>query len=391
MSEWKKVTLGELIDSGECAIYDNLRKPLSKIERNKMKYGNLYPYYGAAGVIDFINNYCFDGYYLLIAEDGTITSDGTKPMLQLANGKFWVSNHAHVLQCKNEWKTKFLYYALLNVDINPYITGSVQPKLNQENLFSIPLLIPKSELEQRAIASVLSSIDDKIDLLHRENKTLEAMAETLFKKLFIKEARDYWQKVPLSDVVNITIGKTPPREESHWFSTDPQNIKWTSIKDLGHSDVFVFDTSEYLTLEAVEKFKIPIIPADTVLLSFKLTVGRVRITGEAMASNEAIAHFKFNDKTPFSKEYLYLFLKRLKYESLGNTSSIATAINSSLIKNIEITIPDNITMSIFRKNTEPLFAKIKENEKQIRTLTQLRDTLLPKLMSGEVRVDLCQS
>jgi len=304
------------------------------------------------------------------------------------------TNNTWIIRSKDKINQDFLFYLLkskrfINLCISG-ITGTVIQKADWYFISKSTWAIPVNKNEQHAIASVLSSIDDKIDLLHRENKTLEAMAETLFKKLFIKEARDYWQKVPLSDVVNITIGKTPPREESHWFSTDPQNIKWTSIKDLGHSDVFVFDTSEYLTLEAVEKFKIPIIPADTVLLSFKLTVGRVRITGEAMASNEAIAHFKFNDKTPFSKEYLYLFLKRLKYESLGNTSSIATAINSSLIKNIEITIPDNITMSIFRKNTEPLFAKIKENEKQIRTLTQLRDTLLPKLMSGEVRVDLCQ-
>ena len=307
------------------------------------------------------------------------------------------TNNTWIIRSKDKINQDFLFYLLkskrfINLCISG-ITGAVIPRADWYFISKSTWAIPVNKNEQHAIASVLSSIDDKIDLLHRENKTLEAMAETLFKKLFIKEARDYWQKVPLSDVVNITIGKTPPREESHWFSTDPQNIKWTSIKDLGHSDVFVFDTSEYLTLEAVEKFKIPIIPADTVLLSFKLTVGRVRITGEAMASNEAIAHFKFNDKTPFSKEYLYLFLKRLKYESLGNTSSIATAINSSLIKNIEITIPDNITMSIFRKNTEPLFAKIKENEKQIRTLTQLRDTLLPKLMSGELRVDdaLCQS
>jgi len=307
------------------------------------------------------------------------------------------TNNTWIIRSKDKINQDFLFYLLkskrfINLCISG-ITGTVIQKADWYFISKSTWAIPVNKNEQHAIVSVLSSIDDKIDLLHRENKTLEAMAETLFKKLFIKEARDYWQKVPLSDVVNITIGKTPPREESHWFSTDPQNIKWTSIKDLGHSDVFVFDTSEYLTLEAVEKFKIPIIPADTVLLSFKLTVGRVRITGEAMASNEAIAHFKFNDKTPFSKEYLYLFLKRLKYESLGNTSSIATAINSSLIKNIEITIPDNITMSIFRKNTEPLFAKIKENEKQIRTLTQLRDTLLPKLMSGELRVDdaLCQS
>ena len=212
------------------------------------------------------------------------------------------------------------------------------------------------------------------------------MAETLFRQWFVEEAKDEWEEVPLSEVTKIAIGRTPPRKESHWFSTDPKDVKWVSIKDLGQSEVFVFDTSEYLKQEAVENFNIPIIPADTVLLSFKMTVGRVGITTEPMVSNEAIAHFKFDDNTPFSKEYLYIFLKTFKYESLGSTSSIVTAINSSMIKDIEIIIPDDITMNVFRTYTEPLFSKIKANIYQIRTLEKLRDTLLPKLMSGEVRV-----
>jgi type I restriction enzyme S subunit len=117
-----------------------------------------------------------------------------------------------------------------------------------------------------------------------------------------------------------------------------------------------------------------------------MTVGRVAITFEEMLSNEAIAHFKFNNKTPFSKEYLYIFLKTYKYETLGSTSSIVTAINSAMIKEMEILIPDEFTMNAFKNETEPLFNKIKTNQTQIRTLTALRDTLLPKLMSGEVRV-----
>jgi type I restriction enzyme S subunit len=285
----------------------------------------------------------------------------------------------------------FIYYFLTLdeivevLDIIAEASTSAYPSFRPSDLENINILLPPLP-EQRAIASVLSSLDDKIDLLHRENKSLEAMAETLFRQWFIEEAKDEWEEVPLSEVTKIAIGRTPPRKESHWFSTDPKNVKWVSIKDLGQSEVFVFDTSEYLTQEAVENFNIPIIPADTVLLSFKMTVGRVGITTEPMVSNEAIAHFKFDDNTPFSKEYLYIFLKTFKYESLGSTSSIVTAINSSMIKDIEIIIPDDITMNVFRTYTEPLFSKIKSNIYQIRTLEKLRDTLLPKLMSGEVRV-----
>jgi len=308
--------------------------------------------------------------YLAIAENEITTNQGFRSLVPLNN----IDNI-------------FLFYLLKNniEYLKSQATGTTFGELAGSVLKSLVFLFPPLP-EQRAIASVLSSLDDKIDLLHRENKTLEAMAETLFRQWFVEEAKDEWEEVPLSEVTKIAIGRTPPRKESHWFSTDPKDVKWVSIKDLGQSEVFVFDTSEYLKQEAVENFNIPIIPADTVLLSFKMTVGRVGITTEPMVSNEAIAHFKFDDNTPFSKEYLYIFLKTFKYESLGSTSSIVTAINSSMIKDIEIIIPDDITMNVFRTYTEPLFSKIKANIYQIRTLEKLRNTLLPKLMSGEVRI-----
>lgn len=263
--------------------------------------------------------------------------------------------------------------------------GSTQAALTISALKSIDIQLPPLP-EQKAIASVLSSLDDKIDLLYQQNQTLEALAETLFRQWFIEEAKEDWEEVKLKTVVDIAIGRTPPRKESQWFSTNNQDVKWISIKDLGSEGAFIFNTSEYLTNEAVVKFNIPIIPKDTVLLSFKMTVGRVAITTEEMLSNEAIAHFRFNDKTPFTKEYLYLFLKNYKYETLGSTSSIVTSINSAMIKDMEITISDEYTMRNFNESAMLYFNKIKENSKQIQTLTQMRDTLLPKLMSGEVRV-----
>lgn len=269
------------------------------------------------------------------------------------------------------------------ITLESIMIGSAQKALTIAGLKSLEIKIPNTS-EQRSIASILSSLDDKIDLLHSQNTTLEKMAETLFRQWFVEEAKEEWEIKQLKEITDIAIGRTPPRKESRWFSTNSQDIKWISIKDLGDDGVFISNTSEYLTKEAVETFNIPVIPKDTVVLSFKMTVGRVAITFEEMLSNEAIAHFKFNNKTPFSKEYLYIFLKTYKYETLGSTSSIVTAINSAMIKEMEILIPDEFTMNAFKNETEPLFNKIKTNQTQIRTLTALRDTLLPKLMSGEV-------
>ena len=313
----------------------------------------------------------------------------TTGRMNWADQRYAIGRGIAAIRHKNGYDYKYFIKGIIDFNLPILLssaTGSTFPNVSRGQLEELEILYPPLP-EQKAIASVLSSLDDKIDLLHRQNKALEAMAETLFRQWFVEEAQDDWEEVTLSEVTKISIGRTPPRKEFHWFTTNPSDVKWVSIKDLGTSGIFVFDTSEYLTQEAVDNFNIPVIPTDTVLLSFKMTIGRVGITTEPMLSNEAIAHFKFDNNTPFSKEYLYLFLKTFKYDALGSTSSIVTAINSAMIKEMEIIIPDESIMIKFREITEPLFNKIRQNQTQIHTLEKLRDTLLPKLMSGEVRME----
>lgn len=368
MSEWKEYKLGDVLTFQRG----------HDLPRAKMIDG-VFPVAGSNGIIGYHSKFTTKGPGLTIGRSGNIG------IPHFYKNDFWA--HNTVLYVKDFKKNDelFIYYFLKTFDFSQYNTGSAVPSLNRNHLHEIIVEVPPLP-EQTAIASVLSSLDDKIDLLHRQNETLEKMAETLFRQWFIEEAEEDWEEKPLSSVTDIAIGRTPPRKEVEWFSTDPADVKWISIKDLGNDGVFISKTSEYLTREAIEKFNIPIIPKSTVVLSFKMTVGRVAITSEDMLSNEAIAHFKFNENTPFSKEYLYLFLKLFKYDTLGSTSSIVTAINSKMIKELQIPIPDKNAMELFKKKTIPLFNKIKSNQTQIHTLTQLRDTLLPKLMNGDVRV-----
>lgn len=287
----------------------------------------------------------------------------------------------------NQIDTKFLYWLLRTFDYREYILGtatgtSVQhtsPSRILGYTFDCPSLP-----EQRAIASVLSSLDDKIDLLHRQNATLEAMAEALFRQWFVVEAKEEWETIKLKDIFNIFIGRTPPRKEQSCFSF-LQGNKWVSIKDMGEAGIFISDSSEYLTDEAVNKYNIPQIPANTVILSFKMTVGRVKITTAPMYSNEAIACFVPRNNY-LSKNVLYFFLKAYEYDSLGSTSSIVTAINSNIIKDIEMKLPPKNLIDRFTVFSDQLLNKIYYNQSQIRTLEKIRDSLLPKLMSGEMRV-----
>jgi len=252
-------------------------------------------------------------------------------------------------------------------------------------LKSIKVLLPPLP-EQKAIAEVLSSLDDKIDLLTRQNKTLEDLAQTYFRKWFVEDSSDDWDVGKAEDYFEIGIGKTPPRKEHKWFTNNPNDKVWISIADMGKSGLFIGDSSEYLTSEAVERFNIRRVPKGSILLSFKLTVGRVAVALCELTTNEAIAHFKY--KEAIYREYLYCYLKSFDYNSLGSTSSIATAINSTIIKEMPFVMPDKCKLTKFHELTAPIFRKIETNILQMTTLQKLRDTLLPKLISGEIRVKM---
>ncbi|EIY0382447.1 restriction endonuclease subunit S, partial [Escherichia coli] len=141
-----------------------------------------------------------------------------------------------------------------------------------------------------------------------------------------------------------------------------------------------------LTSDAVNSYNVKIVPKDAVLLSFKLTIGRIAIAEDILTTNEAIAHF-YNMKHGINKEYLYSYLKIFDYNSLGSTSSIATAINSKIIRKIPVLVPDGDILEKYKKSTDIIFQKIKFNNGNICNLTALRDTLLPKLISGELSLE----
>ena len=285
----------------------------------------------------------------------------------------------------------FLYYKLVSCYdvLRTYgEAGTAVPIVNKGDFENIEITIPSDLTEQTAIANILTSLDDKIDLLHRQNKTLEQLAETLFRQWFVEEAEESWESKSLGQVFDIGIGRTPPRKEQHWFTLNSNDVKWVSIKDMGTSGLYIDTVSEYLTQEAINQFSVPVIPENTVMLSFKMTIGRLAISTETMVSNEAIAHFKNKEGSFLFPEFLYLFLKTYSWLELGSTSSIVESINSQMIKEIVMIIPDKEKLINFKKLIKPYFDKIKSNQTQIRSLTQLRDTLLPKLMSGEVRVEM---
>lgn len=288
-------------------------------------------------------------------------------------------------------------------------SGTTVIGIKSAELKKVNINLPPLE-EQVKIANILSSLDDKIELNNEMNKTLEEMAQSIFKRWFVdfefpsEDGKPYkssggemvdselgmiprgWEVKSIDELSDVGIGKTPPRKETQWFSLNNEDVKWVSIKDMGNCGTYILETSEYLTNEAIEKFKVKKVPSNTVILSFKLTVGRVAISPCELVTNEAIAHFKIQNRENLTTEFLYSYLKQFNYELLGSTSSIATAVNSKIIRKIPIIVPPSEIMSEFTLSVSALFELIKENELEIINLREIRDSLLPKLMSGEIKL-----
>lgn len=277
------------------------------------------------------------------------------------------------------WLQSQKKYLMAKVDV----TGIGAGKFDLDFLQELQVPFPDKKVREKIIA-IATAISDKIEANKKVNDNLEQQVMTLFRKMFVDTNNDNRYECRVDEYFDISIGKTPPRKESQWFSMNPVDCVWVSISDMGSCGLYISDSSEYLTHESIERFNVKIVPDNTVILSFKLTVGRVAITDGDMTTNEAIAHFK-TDKTEIN-EYLYCYLKEFNYQTMGSTSSIATAVNSKIIKAMPFIVPADDELVEFHAFAAPMFAMIKANQKENVRLTELRDSLLPRLMSGEIDV-----
>jgi type I restriction enzyme S subunit len=341
-----------------------------------------------------------------------------------AVGALQNQNTCRVVARQGMTDQRFLYYLLSTQEFvlfaaNAAAGSANQARLGVSSLKKFSFYLPSLD-EQKEIGNFLGALDDRITMLRETNATLETIAQALFKSWFVDfdpvrakaegrppEGLDVataalfpdtfedselgpipkgWIAATMADVSAVGIGKTPPRKEQHWFSVDSHDVRWVSIRDMGAVGVYANQTSEFLTSEAVEKFNVRIVPDNTVLMSFKMTIGRVAITEGEMTTNEAIAHFRLDKNSPLSSEYIYLHLKNFDFSRLSSTSSIADAVNSKAVREIQILVPSMQVAAAFQNQINTVFAKLKQNEQQIQTLTKLRDTLLPRLISGQLRL-----
>lgn len=179
--DWDVGRLGDVIE-----LHDSKRIPLSRRQREQRRGG--YRYYGAAGIIDYVNDYLFDGVYLLVGEDGTVITDDDRPVIQYVWGQFWVNNHAHVLTGTNGFATEQLRVLLDHVHIRPFVTGAVQPKLNQANLKSVPIVVAPNDIN-RCFADTVCPLFELIRRVQDESASLASIRDYLLPKLLSGQVR----------------------------------------------------------------------------------------------------------------------------------------------------------------------------------------------------------
>lgn len=274
----------------------------------------------------------------------------------------------------------FIYYFFSSAEVSNHIksisSNSVQPVFNFTSLKNYTVNLPPLQ-EQKAIAAVLSSLDNKIDLLHRQNKTLEAMAETLFKQWFVVEAREDWEEGNIYKLIDVIYGYP---FKSKIFNEEKIGLPLIRIRDLskGFSNIYTDEQCD-------DKF---------VLNNGDLVAG---MDGEfklyIWSGNKSVLNqrcCKFVTKYDFVP-YFFVFnliKPHLYYYENVKVGTTVIHLGKSDMDDIRISIPPKDLLISYGEIVNPMYEKLNKNSKQIKTLETLRDTLLPKLMSGEVRVKL---
>ncbi|HAT8742788.1 TPA: restriction endonuclease subunit S [Legionella pneumophila] len=410
---------------------NNKRIPLKELDRKKRS--GIYPYYGASGIIDYIDNYIFDGVYLLISEDGENLKTRKTPVAFKASGKFWVNNHAHILSEKEEGILDYIQYYFSQLSLSPYITGAAQPKLSKKNLEIIEVNLPEKKTRTK-INYILNSITKKIELNKKINQTLESIAQAMFKSWFVdfdpvhakaneKSVDDYdaiakelgisreildlfpsefeetelglipkgWKINCLSNFITVIKGKSYKSSELQPSSTalvtlksflrgggyrldglKQYNGKYNSEQEVKPGELIIAYTDVTQNADVIGKPAIVIEDKNIETLIASLDVGIVRII-----------------KGHFSIGYLFYYFKTELFQNyiLGYTSGTTVLhLSKNWIENHSILTPPLNIIERFDKFCRNVFEQLNENIQETNTLDDIKTLLLPKLLSGEIDV-----
>jgi len=370
--KYKKYTLEDLVT---IKYGKNQKKVMSD-------FGTI-PIYGTGGLMGYATEALYDKPSVLIGRKGTIGR------VKYVEHPFWtVDTLFYTIVNESIVKPKYLYYLMSLIDLNNYNEGTTIPSLRTETLYRLEFDIPSLD-EQRRILSIIEPIDNKIIINDEINNNLEQQAQALFKSWFVDFAPfnstmpSDWRIGSIDDLaMEIICGKTPSTKHPEYYGDD---IPFITIPDM-HNVTYAVTTERYLTLAGAESQIKKTLPINSVCVSCIGTAGLVTLVAEPSQTNQQInSIIPGND---FSSYYIYLLMQTLTetINKLGQGGSTIVNLNKAQFSKIEVLVPSDEALKVFNDTVAPLFQMILSNQKENIKLERLRDTLLPKLMSGELDV-----
>lgn len=364
MSEWKEYKLGEVLTFQRG--YD--------LPKGNMVDGP-YPVAGSNGIIGYHTKYTTKGPGITIGRSGNIGMSHYYPI------DFWAHNTTLYVKDFKGNEPKFIYYLLKTIDFSLFNTGSAVPSLNRNHVHELVVSIPPLD-EQKRIAGVLSSLDDKIDLLHRENATLEALAETLFRHYFIENPDPTWKEGKLGDVVDVKSGF------AFKGSSFVEGGKYKLVTIKAVQDGFLsLENSDCITEVPSNVKDYCYLKKGDILLSLTGNVGRCcLVDSDGLLLNQRVALLVAKDKRNWP--FVYIFFRLQTTKSLLEEMAKGTAqpnLSPVELAKMSFLIPPQIILEQFGIEASPIIGKVLSNRQQMQILSTLRDTLLPRLMAGEVK------
>lgn len=387
-NEWRLTKLGDEFE----LVYGKSLPKTKRIEGD-------YPVYGSGGITGTHNQFLVRGPGIIIGRKGTVGS------VYYEQKDYFPIDTTYYVTPSNKYDLKFMYYFLKTQSLDKMNSHSAVPGLNREEVYKKSIMIPDIK-EQKAIAEILSSLDDKIELNNAMNETLEEMAQALFKRWFVdfefpnEKGQPYkssggemveselgmipkgWDIITIKEFGEVITGKTPSTKVKDNYG---DKYPFITIPDM-HNNIFVLNTERYLSQLGNNTQPKKLIPSNSLIVSCIATVGLVAINSQDSHTNQQINALILNDIKKLY--YLYFALKgQSQYLNLlGSSGTTTKNVNKSMFEKIKIINPEQKMISEYHKICKPIFEVILENMKQNNYLKETRDSLLPKLMSGEIRV-----
>ena len=390
-SNWQEQKVSDFAE-----ILDNLRVPLSSSIRAERK-GD-YPYCGANGIVDYIDDWIFEGEHVLIAEDGgNFYEYSTRPITYIMNGRFWVNNHAHILRAKNG-QHKFLHYSFEHKDITKYIIGSTRTKLNKSALESIKMLIPPLQ-EQQKIAEILSTVDEKIDVIDQQISETQALKKGLMQRLLNKgightefkdspmgEIPKSWEVVKLEEIVTrITDGEhaTPQRTKEGILLLSARNV---------HNNRLLLNDVDFIPIGEYSRIIKRCNPEENdILISCSGSIGRVCLVPPNIRFGlvRSVALVKVDFKKSNSHYVMYSLQSSILQKQMQTSLNQSAQPNLFLgpINKLRILSPPLLEQQKIATILSSVDSKLDVLSEKKTHYLELKQGLMQQLLTGKIRVN----